>query len=471
MNDYTTEEGEKSLLCRALFISCHNSFPRNSLLRVPDWKSQGFTARKLKTYCRCCFAFLCFANEQSVRIRPPIHSASQKEALFVKITARHKKALRFLRHAPRIMMSTLGSWIRWLLDLLQRWIVQKTGKSVTFDTGKRVIAGKQIAEGGFSFVFEAFDETSTKYALKRIHCPDAELLQACRAEAAVHRACKHPNLMPLLGLSIQSTDCYMLFPFCSQSLRDVINRRNPYLNVNNDLRNIHVSAPWSQVTALQIFVRICAGVQALHTRGYSHRDIKVDNVLLLCSQNPTEIQPVVMDFGSAGPLTSEPLGTRSAILNIVDSAAQHTTLPYRPPELFDGGVRIREAPIDFRAVDVWSLGCSLHALLYGASPCECEFTSRGGLKIIECTHLSILGSLPQPKSPPISTWYPCEEIRTRLLEPMLRQDRFERPTLPEVIKSATDVIHMLGGNVVNDVQYFDSDDDETDGLSLLSQVV
>ena len=388
------------------------------------------------------------------------------------------------------MIHTLMRLIRWVTRWVWTWIGQlihkRTGAVITLDTGRRVIVGKQIAEGGFSFVFEAtaaMDDSQrdgsgkyTKYALKRIHCPDPDLLQKCRDEAAVHRAVRHPNLMPLLGFTTaqQTADCYMLFPFCQQSLRDAVNRRNPL--ITGAAATPTKTAPWPEATALNLFLRICAGVQALHEHGYTHRDVKLENVLLLespgssSSSSSASMQPVLMDFGSAGPLRRQ-IRSRRDVLDVVDEAAQHTTLPYRPPELFEGGVRVGDA-LDYRAVDVWSLACTLHAVLYGVSPFECEFHHLRGIRVVECTHLSVLGGPPAPK-PPIDTWY-SPDIRTQLLEPMLTQDPHRRPTLPEVIAVTEGLIEKQGGRVdrgSREQSNFEDVDLEEDGIALMSRVV
>jgi serine/threonine kinase 16 len=366
------------------------------------------------------------------------------------------------------------------VHFVQHWFRKRTGKSIVLDTGKRVTIGRQIAEGGYSFVFEAWDEdhhggdfgryrtttsmrkSSKKYALKRVHCPDSEILAGCRREAAVHRSVSHPNLMPLLGMCIVSNDCYMLFPMASSSLRNEVNRRNPYMS-DPVVATTTTSPPWKEVMALQIFLRICGGVQTLHEHHYTHRDIKLENILLVADQ------PVLMDFGSAGPLVHS-LSLRRHVLEICDLAAQHTTLPYRPPELLEGGVRMHDPDLDYTAVDVWSLGCTLFAILYGASPFECEFHPQWGIRITECTPLRILGNIPQPiPSTPVSTWY-ANEIRERLIEPMLCHDRLQRIQLPEVIRITEELIVQRGGKVV---EYNSSDDEdgENDGISLMSRVV
>lgn len=391
------------------------------------------------------------------------------------------------------MIHTLMRLLRYIWNWIQQLLRQRTGPIITLDTGKRVVMGRQIAEGGFSYVFEAVaamddsqrDGGMTKYALKRVICPDPELIQACRNEAAVHRSCQHPNLMPLLGMSIQEHCCYMLFPYCPQSLRDVVNRRNPLLAASHQhgvAPPSHPRAPWNEVTALHLFLRICAGVQALHEEGgYSHRDIKLENVLLQqtssassASSSPSSsLQPVLMDFGSAGPV-QRTLQSRRDVLAVVDEAAHHTTLPYRPPELFEGGARPGSV-LDYRAVDVWSLACTLFALLYGASPFEVEFGHNGcTIRIVDCTHLSVLGSLPVPPSHgAIATWY-SDEIRTALLEPMLVQDPGQRPTLNAVIAVVERLIQQRGGSVDRGDGTsgpYNDDNDDGDGIALMSRVV
>ena len=496
----------------------------------------------------------------------------------------------------RWVLSTIVQYILYFYEYCQQ-LLQKyfTGKVITFDTGQRVIVGKQIAEGGFSYIFLAYDASSSgggsggggsssggsrgnthqrrtnirkqqqpqqrqrQYALKRIHCPDTELIDRCRYEAEVHRdvmRTNHSHVMPLYGFTILQHDtCYMLFPLCTESLRDMINRTNPYLqpqsssttthrhnNNNNNNNNTNSLQPQlppiSEVMVLQLFRQICHGVQALHTCGYTHRDMKIENVMIVSSSSSTTSRQynnkttttttsssslphlLIMDFGSAGPTTIT-IQNRKQILEIVELASQHTTMPYRPPELFDGGIRLNTSNtntntnsstavpttttvLDYCAVDVWSLGCTLHAIMYGASPFECEFNTvvtapastspytntMGNIKIVDCTHLSILGNIPVPKYVPISTWY-SDSIRNELLLPMLRQEPHERPKLDTIIEMIDRMIVQLGGQITDmpsianqnsrkDITYdtehrpyrdnVDVNDNDTDGIALLSRM-
>jgi serine/threonine kinase 16 len=320
----------------------------------------------------------------------------------------------------------------------------------------------------------------------------------------------------------------MLFPLCTESLRDMVNRLNPFLQSNKNNTSINSNtgtgtnmtlAPMSELMALQLFRQVCYGVQALHICGYTHRDIKLENILILQQQlsslSSTLPHLVLMDFGSSGPL-ERTIVSRKDILETIEQASQHTTMPYRPPELFDGGIRLNSTGsnnaantnqvLDYCAVDVWSLGCTLHAILYGASPFECEFVqssslshyqpsigSGGGttsstIKIVDCSHLSIIGNIPLPKYPPISLWY-TDTIRNELLLPMLQQDPLKRPKLISIVQTIERMIVQLGGTNIdmplismeNDDytdhtneyhvkhQYRDHSDDD-DGIALLSRV-
>jgi serine/threonine kinase 16 len=158
--------------------------------------------------------------------------------------------------------------------------------------------------------------------------------------------------------------------------------------------------------------------------------------------------------------------------NIVDDAAQHTTMPYRPPELFEGGVRAGDADLDYRKVDVWALGCTLFAILYGASPSEAEFRhAHGRLRVVECTHLKVIGPVPRPPSgSDAANWYNTNI--QRLIEYILVQDRHKRPALTDVMERVEQLIVDLGGTVEAQSHSRRSknyqDDASDDGLSLIS---
>lgn len=411
-----------------------------------------------------------------------------------------------------------------LLKFLWSWIVSSIfGPVITMDdSGIRVRCQNQIAEGGFSVIFLAtdLDSSPNKYVLKRIRCHDSESRSACVKESKVHYAMQKKqrqqyqkngggiisaggggsgggipgtttesindslssHFMPLLGTTFceNNTVCYMLFPYISHSLRKEVDRRifQPFEEVTNGNRSTMVSQsqknknikdalimpPWSETVVLRWFEQLIDAVILMHDAGYTHRDIKIDNVLLhpeppannnYNSSNSNNSQsgpgPILMDFGSAGSLT-RPITTRRDVLNIADDAAINTTISYRPPELFAGELRVadstaissststgsndddvnHELVLDYRKVDVWMLGCTLFAILFGASPGEVEFSrSTGKLIIVDPSHNKVLGPIPWPndETPP-AYWY-SKDVK-ELLEWILTQSRCDRPTVKQV---------------------------------------
>lgn len=83
--------------------------------------------------------------------------------------------------------------------------------------------------------------------------------------------------------------------------------------------------------------------------------------------------PILMDLGSLAP-SPTPVTSRSLALQIQDTAAEHSTMPYRAPELFD----VKTGSVIDTKVDIWSLGCTLYACLVGKSPFEFRSDETGG---------------------------------------------------------------------------------------------
>lgn len=83
--------------------------------------------------------------------------------------------------------------------------------------------------------------------------------------------------------------------------------------------------------------------------------------------------PVLMDLGSMAP-SPIAITSRSLALAVQDTAAEHSTMPYRAPELFD----VKTGSIIDTKADIWSLGCTLYACLVGKSPFEARSEETGG---------------------------------------------------------------------------------------------
>lgn len=111
------------------------------------------------------------------------------------------------------------------------------------------------------------------------------------------------------------------------------------------------------------------GVPDGEIRSYAHRDIKPGNIMIADAGT----QPILMDLGSLAP-SPTPITSRALALQVQDQAAEHSTMPYRAPELFD----VKTDTVIDTKVDIWSLGCTLYACLVGKSPFEARSEETGG---------------------------------------------------------------------------------------------
>ena len=133
------------------------------------------------------------------------------------------------------------------------------------------------------------------------------------------------------------------------------------------------------------------GIQDGGLRPYAHRDVKpgassspmkriwyfksnapvlrIGNIMIADDGR----SPILMDLGSLAP-SPIAITSRSLALAVQDAAAEHSTMPYRAPELFD----VKTGSIVDSKADIWSLGCTLYACLVGKSPFEARSEETGG---------------------------------------------------------------------------------------------
>ncbi|KAJ1907733.1 Serine/threonine-protein kinase env7 [Tieghemiomyces parasiticus] len=147
---------------------------------------------------------------------------------------------------------------------------------------------------------------------------------------------------------------------------------------------------------------------------YAHRDIKPANVML----KDDGTTPILMDLGSARRARVY-IANRQQALQEQDDAAEHCSMPYRAPELFDVPT---DTTLDEK-VDIWSLGALLYALAYGPSPFECQMNEQGGSIALAVMNGKYAVPANDPYSPAVS----------QLVKFMLVTDPAQRPTIAEVL--------------------------------------
>ncbi|CAI5762811.1 serine/threonine-protein kinase 16 [Podarcis lilfordi] len=202
---------------------------------------------------------------------------------------------------------------------------------------KRYLLIHRLGEGGFSYVdlVEGLHD-GRFYALKRIICHDKDDRQEAMHEVEMHLLFEHPNILTLCAHAMvergSKHEAWLLLPFL---------KRGTLWQEVETLRDKDAFMPEERILA--ILHGICRGLQAIHNKGYAHRDLKPTNVLL-----DDEDQPLLMDLGSMNQARIEVQSLREA-MTIQDWAAQRCTISYRAPELFTVE---RECVIDERT-DIW----------------------------------------------------------------------------------------------------------------------
>ena len=238
-------------------------------------------------------------------------------------------------------------------------------------------------------------------------------------------AAQHQLLLPAGGDEEQCS-ALLLFPLALQgSLADAIAAAlRP--------QGAHVGLALSEGEALRHCAGLARGLCALHASGRSHRDVNPRNALLLGGGGGGGgggSVAVLADLGSAGPLRT-PVGSRLEALRAGEEAAQRTSMPYRAPEQWQCDARPGSELCGARA-DVWALGCTLYACLWGVSPFECVGGGGGGgggvgLRLCEPCHSRVLGEAVFPPSA-----LPSAGV-VQLIAACLQRDPQARPSMREV---------------------------------------
>ncbi|KAK0586813.1 hypothetical protein LWI29_012722 [Acer saccharum] len=301
---------------------------------------------------------------------------------------------------------------------------------------------RQLGEGGFAYVFlvkEVLPDSSSAssplskkvkdpshlsddgtYAMKKVLIQNNEQLELVREEIRVSSLFNHPNLLPLLDhaiISVKATpdgprnhEAYLLFPV---HLDGTLLDNAKAMKAKKEF--------FSTSDVLQIFRQLCAGLKHMHSLEppYAHNDVKPGNILITHRKGQPPVA-IMMDFGSARPARRQ-IRSRSEALQLQEWASEHCSAPIRAPELWDCP---SHADIDERT-DIWSLGCTLYAIMYGVSPFEYALGESGGSLQLAIVNAQI--KWPSGPNPP----YP--EALQKFVTWMLQPQAAVRPRIDDII--------------------------------------
>jgi serine/threonine protein kinase len=148
------------------------------------------------------------------------------------------------------------------------------------------------------------------------------------------KLCQHPNIVKLLDVFETVSHIYIAMEYLpGGDLLTYFKNRKSKIN---------------EERVCQIVRQIVNALQYMKDRGIIHRDLKLENVLLVDGNDQSDVK--IADFG-----LSSLTGPNQ------DSHERLGTLHYTAPEILSG------KPYD-ASVDVWSLGVITYALLSGTFP-------------------------------------------------------------------------------------------------------
>jgi serine/threonine-protein kinase len=210
---------------------------------------------------------------------------------------------------------------------------------------------RRLGAGGSGVVYLANDTLLQRPVVMKILRTGLLSAQQLRTtvlrEARMASAIEHPNVCGIYEVGEAGDEGYIVMQYVpGQSLDQLIAR-----------------GPASLQLALSVGIQIADGLQAAHTLGIFHRDLKPQNVML------TDGGLVkILDFGLARRLNPEEANfdpSKPALAKDASVAATYTarggTIRYMAPEQFVTGQSSVQS-------DVWALGVILYELVSGRHP-------------------------------------------------------------------------------------------------------
>lgn len=209
----------------------------------------------------------------------------------------------------------------------------------------------KIASGSFGRVYRADDPSSGRIiaikVLRQKMSKDKHKIELFMREGKLGMTLRHPNIVEILAVNHESNtnQYYIVMEFIEGgNLRD-------FLYIRKKL-------PPAEV--LRILEDTSAGLAHAFSKGLTHRDMKLTNVLL-SSQGPIKL----VDFGLAG----EQIGAGGNLGRVGEDKEKAEVTVDRTVD-YAGLEKVTDAPHGDPRSDIFFLGCLAYELVSGLSPLE-----------------------------------------------------------------------------------------------------
>ena len=221
----------------------------------------------------------------------------------------------------------------------------KTGMIV----GDRYEVVSKIGTGGMANVYKAKDHKLNRFVamkvLKQEFREDTTFIKKFKTEAQSAAGLTHPNIVNVFDVGEDDGIHYIVMELVEGiTLKDYISKKGK-LSVKE---------------ATSIAIQVSMGLEAAHSQGIIHRDVKPQKIII-----STEGQVKVTDFGIA----------RAASSNTISSNVMGS-VHYSSPEQVRGGYSDEKS-------DIYSLGITMYEMITGKVPFEGETTVAIAIKHLQ----------------------------------------------------------------------------------------
>jgi eukaryotic-like serine/threonine-protein kinase len=206
--------------------------------------------------------------------------------------------------------------------------------------GARYQVLRVLGQGGMGAVYQARDQELDRIIALKVIRPELaanpSILQRFKQELILSRHVTHKNVVRIFDLGEAGGTRFITMEYVEgEDLRGLLRQKGKF----------------SKTEAVTVIQQICRALDAAHSEGVIHRDLKPQNVM----RDP-QGRVVVMDFGLARSLESEGMTQTGALVG---------TLEYMSPEQALG------ASLDQRS-DLFAVGLIFYELLTGKTPYKAD---------------------------------------------------------------------------------------------------
>lgn len=221
----------------------------------------------------------------------------------------------------------------------------KTGMIV----GDRYEVVSEIGAGGMANVYKAKDHKLNRFVAMKVLKPefreDTTFIKKFKTEAQSAAGLTHPNIVNVFDVGEDDGIHYIVMELVEGiTLKDYISKKGR-LSVKE---------------ATSIAIQVSMGLEAAHSHGIIHRDVKPQNIII-----STDGKVKVTDFGIA----------RAASSNTISSNVMGS-VHYSSPEQVRGGYSDEKS-------DIYSLGITIYEMITGKVPFEGETTVAIAIKHLQ----------------------------------------------------------------------------------------